>query len=404
VIQSLLFFALGFAAASLLAVAIIPAIWRRAATLARRRVEASLPMTTEEMRAEKDRQRAEHALALRRVEIDAKSHADKAARHAIEIGRQHEAIRALTGERDDALGAVAELEIERDRLVEEVRALNEEAADLAARLDGATSRIDGLATEIAQLSEFGEEESLKASNRQIELLARESNIETLTTELAALKAERRDQDRRQRELIADNRANQEALRNERKRLAEAEKKIEKLMSGVSDRDEKLERRDRERARFRDDLKLAEAARRASDGEVAELRSEVLRLEALLSAAGAQGDPGKADVMPAAQGEEADRLAKRIAALAKENRRLRAELDAGALVPPMSWSGNGAGPEALREQIAEVAARIVDMTSRAEGPDSPVGRALAATAPAARKGAPRSLAERIGALREPAGSA
>jgi hypothetical protein len=103
-------------------------------------------------------------------------------------------------------------------------------------------------------------------------------------------------------------------------------------------------------------------------------------------------------MPAAQGEEADRLAKRIAALAKENRRLRAELDAGALVPPMSWSGNGAGPEALREQIAEVAARI------SEGPDSPVGRALAATAPAARKGAPRSLAERIGALREPAGSA
>ncbi len=77
-------FALGFLAASLCALLLLPAVNARAARLSRRRIEARLPLSIAEVAAEKDYLRAQFAVAQRRLErkveaVQAKRHADLAA-------------------------------------------------------------------------------------------------------------------------------------------------------------------------------------------------------------------------------------------------------------------------------------------------------------------------------------
>lgn len=64
-----MYMALGFFIAGLIAIAILPAVWRRAVRLTRRAVEATSPMSHADVRAEISGLRAAHALECRRLEI-----------------------------------------------------------------------------------------------------------------------------------------------------------------------------------------------------------------------------------------------------------------------------------------------------------------------------------------------
>ena len=62
-----MFFALGVLVTGLLAVAVMPAIWRRALRLTRSRVEAGVPLSRAEINADKDKLRASFAASNRRL-------------------------------------------------------------------------------------------------------------------------------------------------------------------------------------------------------------------------------------------------------------------------------------------------------------------------------------------------
>jgi hypothetical protein len=66
-------FALGFLVASLMALAIAPAFWRRAIRLSTRRLEMQLPLSPEEILAGRDLLRAEFAVEQRRLEQKAEA-------------------------------------------------------------------------------------------------------------------------------------------------------------------------------------------------------------------------------------------------------------------------------------------------------------------------------------------
>ena len=68
-VQSVLFFVLGFLCAGFLALMVAPAIWRRAVALTRKRIEGSIPLTQTEIQADKDRIRAEYAKSTRRLKL-----------------------------------------------------------------------------------------------------------------------------------------------------------------------------------------------------------------------------------------------------------------------------------------------------------------------------------------------
>ena len=61
-IQSIMLAAMGFTAASLLALLLAPAFWSRAVRLTNQRLRAAMPLSEHEIRADKDLLRAEFAL------------------------------------------------------------------------------------------------------------------------------------------------------------------------------------------------------------------------------------------------------------------------------------------------------------------------------------------------------
>jgi hypothetical protein len=87
-IETFMFFALGFLAASLLALVVIPFVHNRAERLTMRRIKASTPLSIEEIRADKDQLRAEFAMSTRRLELNIEQLRDKTAKQLAELGRK----------------------------------------------------------------------------------------------------------------------------------------------------------------------------------------------------------------------------------------------------------------------------------------------------------------------------
>jgi chromosome segregation ATPase len=129
-----MYFVLGFLGAALLALMIMPAIWRRATRLTKKRIEAATPMTMSEFRADKDQLRAEFALSTRRLEMNVEALRKRLAGQLGEINsKRNEQIR-LKAERDEQLTIVRELEERESSLRRRILDLEKEGADLAQRL------------------------------------------------------------------------------------------------------------------------------------------------------------------------------------------------------------------------------------------------------------------------------
>lgn len=128
-IEEALIFALGFSLAGLIALATAPAFWRRAIRLSTRRLEMQLPLSFEEIQAERDLLRAEFAVESRRLEQKAQAlnelHAQdmtELGRRAAIIARQEADLRALSDENSELSKEAAELH----------RALAQTSAELGA--------------------------------------------------------------------------------------------------------------------------------------------------------------------------------------------------------------------------------------------------------------------------------
>jgi hypothetical protein len=103
-----LYVALGFLLASLLALMVAPAFWRRAIRLTKRRIEMTMPMSAADIQADKDQLRAEFAIELRRVEVALEKAKDKAARELVEANKRRVEISEIKTELEGARGRLQE--------------------------------------------------------------------------------------------------------------------------------------------------------------------------------------------------------------------------------------------------------------------------------------------------------
>ncbi|KQT58700.1 hypothetical protein ASG52_20975 [Methylobacterium sp. Leaf456] len=126
-------FGLGFLLASLCALIALPTVNARATRLARRRIEATLPVSTAEVAAERDHLRAEFAVAQRRLERRAEAEAAK--RHA-----EMAALGARTMEAETAVAARLRSEAEFARAQDKIAGLDKDLS--SSRAEGEA----GLAT------------------------------------------------------------------------------------------------------------------------------------------------------------------------------------------------------------------------------------------------------------------
>lgn len=363
-IQAALSFILGFLSAAFLALLVAPAIWRRAVVLTRRRVEAALPLTMDQIQAEKDGLRAEFAMSVRTQEMKVKSLKEKAAEQAIEIGRVKDDLASARYAAKGKDSTIAELQTRLGDVQAGLEAKEEELRRLAEHA-AALERLTGeRAHEIEKLGEMYDEASFTASSRQIEMVAQEAKLEKLLSDAATLRNDRKEADVRVREANAEAKALRETLRVEKRKVSSLEKKTDGLISSKSELEERLERRERELERLREKFKTAAAVPERHD----------------------------------AGGDHA-RLAERLEVLTRENRKLRQAL--GNQRRSGTATTDAKGEALLREQITGLAAEVVNLTARLDDNASGLREALAGGSSNGKEAPARSLAERIRALQETA---
>lgn len=143
-VETIMIFALGFVAASLIALLIIPAINARAERLARRRAEALFPMSISELTAEKDHLRAEFAVLQRRIERKAEE--AMAAKHQSmeELGRRAVRIEALEGALAENDKTIAELEGKLSETQDRLNAAEQDLAQTRTSLNGNRETLSAL--------------------------------------------------------------------------------------------------------------------------------------------------------------------------------------------------------------------------------------------------------------------
>ncbi len=109
-IEAIMYVGLGFLAASLLALVIIPLIHDRAVRLTLRRLNAGTPLSIAEIQAERDQLRAEFAISTRRLEIHVEHFRAKAASQFAELGKNTATINHLKAELAEKAAAIFALE------------------------------------------------------------------------------------------------------------------------------------------------------------------------------------------------------------------------------------------------------------------------------------------------------
>jgi chromosome segregation ATPase len=133
-IENIMYFALGLLAAGLLALTIMPAVWRRAVRLTKKRIEAATPITMAEFRADKDQLRAEFALSTRRLEMNVEALRRRLSDQLRDINRKRTEVGSIRNERDNHLTQMRELEEREAELRRRILDLEKDGADLAQRL------------------------------------------------------------------------------------------------------------------------------------------------------------------------------------------------------------------------------------------------------------------------------
>jgi chromosome segregation ATPase len=134
VIENVMYFVLGLLVSGLVALIVMPAVWRRAVRLTKKRIEAATPMTMAEFRADKDQLRAEFALSTRRLEMNVEALRRRLADQLRDINRKKSELGGIKGERDNHLQIVRELEEREAEARRRILELEKEGADLAQKL------------------------------------------------------------------------------------------------------------------------------------------------------------------------------------------------------------------------------------------------------------------------------
>ena len=178
-IEPMMYVALGFLGASLLALVIIPMVHARAVMLTSRRVEAALPSSIAEIQVHKDQLRAEYAMITRSLEIRLEQLRDKAANQLAELGKKNAAIHRLKSELVEKTAAVFELEAGNTALRHQLQAAEKQLA-----LKNGAQADHLLADKLASITAELDERSVLAASQRIEIVALKTQVDTLRDRLA----------------------------------------------------------------------------------------------------------------------------------------------------------------------------------------------------------------------------
>lgn len=214
-IEHVLVFLLGMLSAGLIWLMLLPAFWRRAVRLTSRRIERVLPLSLNEIAAERDRLRAAHGVALARVNASLDRARGALAAAKAETG---ERLKAEAGFLDTIAAErqrISALEAELGSLRVELQTRDVRIADLIEARDLAEATIAGLETQRQSLTGRLASTTDLAENRRLALDETRVIAERANEAHAAESA-------RSAQLRADLHARDTELREARRKLAALE--------------------------------------------------------------------------------------------------------------------------------------------------------------------------------------
>lgn len=453
-IETAMVFVLGFVVAALLSLALMGAVWRRAVRLTTRRVESAIPLSMAEIKAEKDHVRAEYALGIRRIEVEAEKLREAANLQTIEIARRNETIRDLNAELDARAARIAGLESTKSALEE---ALAESRATVAAKIGELARGAAHLAEREAAFEALTRDHVAKVAesdSQRVEIVALRTQVDNqrnqigqLSAELAAAEgdlaahrlsyAETSNLLTSERQRIADVQAalkrEQEGaaelraeiaetrhalaetatlLSAERRKASEQHAEIRTLQGKLASEEKKFARLDREKTKL--ETALAEQKEAASRERQArdEIERSVARIEAERDRVRREIDEVKERSAETARRlqiaaetaiAEKNVLEGSLAKAREDRTRIQREVASLARAAEGSLGRESKEAATLRAKIDEVAIDVARVTALLEGPGSRIEEILAATVaekapgPARRLKGELPLAERIRAV-------
>lgn len=386
---------------------IAPTLWRRAVFLTRKRIESAIPLTANELQADKDKQRAEHAMALRKVEILVGKLRAKSTLDAQNNVQQSEQIKLLKAE----LVSQREFNVDLDK---SLLALNDKMAssgleiqDLNLQLSTTSAELAARTGQLESLTRIHQDAEKRISDDERRLGEFEQDVGKLTSTVADLREKRRKDQEKVRDMRTESRATAELLKNEKVRSADNEKKYERAVAQKSDVEVKLTRQEKAVSRAKEkelgqkaDMQELEQRLADSLGERKTLEKELGDLTLRFNKIAKATDSDEPDKVIAALQVAHAKLELDLKASTAKHDELKkqiAEHSAAASNTKSTPAKSSNGDAALREELAQLAAQVVQMTSMVEGKDSRIN-ALIENAGEDGGGTP-SLAARVKALRE-----
>lgn len=297
--------ALGIFAAGFFGLFLAPLYRKRAAKLAIQDLKRSMPLSEAEIRADKDRLRAENAIAIHRLETRLEESGLVAARQRVEINRRDAAISSLESE-VTRLGTILDEHENARRVLEQT--ITERLPMVERRLAEAKELLSQRDREIGILSQTANknaralEEATQINTRQREELHRlnatlatrqahnrssfaDAGVETeiaLRGEIEALRAKSRDQSELIERLKAGRQVGAVAIGANGGDAAQGSANIEKLRVELAEAQHALRAAQGESKKGRESRSGLEAELDAMKAEAERLRSELSRLKAALN--------------------------------------------------------------------------------------------------------------------------
>lgn len=388
-VEFVLLFALGFLSAILIGLMAAPAIHARIVRFTEHRMRATVPMSRAELRAERDMERAEYAARSQGLAVDLRNERTRRIELTKIADRLRETAARLRGEMADLERQVETMRVEAGNMRSMLRSgeMREAAATLS--LADAQRTIADRERHVHELQKDVRRLSIEAEDARIDLATSETEAESLKSSLSMLGEEKRRLNARLGEVEAALKDKTYRLAREEERNADLDRRLADAMARMTDQENTLERRTAEIERLREKLKATGEALRDAEETLRRFGGEPR----------SQADPEEEEAPMNGHaievGEEAVAGSDKSAAINHRIDKLRARHT--ALVDRLVAANDPGDDGVLREEIKDIAASMVSLTARREGPESPIHKLLAETASEEEGSSRRSLAARASAM-------
>ncbi|MEJ0078361.1 MAG: hypothetical protein WDO17_23540 [Alphaproteobacteria bacterium] len=378
-VEPIMFFGLGFLAASLIGLVIVPFVHGRAVRLTVRRLEAATPLSMAEIQADKDQLRAEFAMSTRRLEMSVDQLKGKSTGQLAELGKKNDTINRLKIELGEKAATIFALEARDKGIKDQLRATEDELGVKTNALRETERNLADKEAEFARATAQLSETSATSDSQRVEIVALKTQIDNLKDQASDLSRQVKDiEERHAREKDAHEKAAKE-LTEERGNVQNLGTRIGQLERQLATQTSEAEIMGRRIADM--EMRLTEQARVLTDRERErdQLRVDVdsaRRIEADLRQELGTIERRNASATEALRAEKT--LAESQLERAREDRaKLQREISSMKREAEATWASERVENALLRERINDVAAEVARLTSVLEGPGSKIDTILAA---------------------------